>query len=99
MREHRVRRAAGLGACATLAILAVGAPAQARPEPPPPQPSLPTVNMERLLVAAQLDDYRPGNNKTVGAVKSVKRVQRALRRKGYRRVVVDGNFGSTTMRA
>ncbi len=98
MSGHRTRRAAGAGACATLALLAVGAPAQGAPIPDP-QPSLPTVNMGRVLVAAQLDDYRPGNNKTAGAVKSVKRVQRALRKKGYRRVVVDGNFGSTTMRA
>lgn len=60
--------------------------------------SLPDVNMERLLMAAQLDGYRPGNRTTAGAVKSVKRVQRALRNKGYR-VAVDGSFGSQTMRA
>ena len=57
----------------------------------------PAINMERLLIAAQLDAYRPGNRKTRGAVKSVKRVQRQLRRRGIR-VVVDGNFGAQTMR-
>ena len=51
------------------------------------------VNMERLLIAAQLDEYRVGNHTTPGAVKSVKRVQRALRRK-HIRVAVDGNFGA-----
>jgi peptidoglycan hydrolase-like protein with peptidoglycan-binding domain len=54
------------------------------------------VNMERLLIAAELDQYRPGNATTRGAVKSVKRVQRQLRRRGFR-VAVDGNFGAQTV--
>ena len=54
------------------------------------------VNMERLLIAAQLDEYRVGNHTTPGAVKSVKRVQRALLRKRIS-VAVDGNFGAQTM--
>jgi peptidoglycan hydrolase-like protein with peptidoglycan-binding domain len=58
----------------------------------------PNVNMERLLIAAQLDQYRPGNGTTRGAVKSVKRVQRALRRKRIA-VAVDGNFGAQTLSA
>ena len=56
------------------------------------------VNMERLLIAAQLDEYRVGNHTTPGAVKSVKRVQRALRRKNIS-VAVDGNFGGQTLSA
>ena len=56
------------------------------------------VNMERVLVAAQLDQYRPGNATTAGAVKSVKRIQRALQRKGFT-VALDGNFGAQTVRA
>ena len=47
-------------------------------------------------MAAQLDQYRPGNRHTAGAVKSVKRVQRQLRRRGIS-VAVDGNFGAQTM--
>ena len=54
------------------------------------------VNMERLLIAAQLDEYRVGNHTTPGAVKSVKRVQRALLRR-HISVAVDGNFGAQTM--
>jgi hypothetical protein len=54
--------------------------------------------MGRLLVAAQLDEYRPGNATTFHAAKSVKRVQRALRRKKIR-VAVDGNFGAQTLQA
>jgi peptidoglycan hydrolase-like protein with peptidoglycan-binding domain len=56
------------------------------------------INMEKLLMAAQLDQYRPGNRKTAGAVRSVKRVQRQLRRRGFN-VVVDGNFGGQTLNA
>jgi hypothetical protein len=66
--------------------------------PPRPEGSTarPAINMSRLLIAAQLDQYRPGNRHTRGAVKSVKRVQRRLRRKDIR-VAVDGNFGAQTM--
>jgi peptidoglycan hydrolase-like protein with peptidoglycan-binding domain len=54
--------------------------------------------MSKLLIAAQLDQYRPGNRHTAGAVRSVKRVQRQLRRRGIS-VAVDGNFGAQTMNA
>jgi peptidoglycan hydrolase-like protein with peptidoglycan-binding domain len=54
--------------------------------------------MARVLVAAQLDQYRPGNGTTRGAVKSVKRIQRQLRRRGFD-VAVDGNFGGQTVNA
>jgi len=56
------------------------------------------VNMERVLIAAQLDQYRPGNGTTKGAVKSVKRIQRRLRRHNID-VAVDGNFGAQTVAA
>jgi peptidoglycan hydrolase-like protein with peptidoglycan-binding domain len=59
-------------------------------------PSRPAINMSRVLMAAQLDAYRPGNRHTRGAARSVRRVQRQLRRRGIR-VVVDGNFGAQTM--
>ena len=92
------RLAAALIACAAIATMAFAQTAQAAL---PPEfgsaAATPKVNMERLLIAAQLDQYRPGNRKTRGAVKSVKRVQRALRRRGIR-VVVDGNFGAQTTR-
>jgi len=93
------RIAGGLGALAALAVLvAFGVSAQAAHPPEGGGGAQKWVNMERLLRAAQLDDYRKANHTTPGAVKSVKRVQRALRAKGYR-VAVDGNFGSQTMRA
>jgi peptidoglycan hydrolase-like protein with peptidoglycan-binding domain len=84
---------AGLAIASTLPA-AVAAAVPPRPEPSAPRPA---INMSRLLVAAQLDQYRPGNGKTRGAVKSVKRVQRQLRRRGIR-VAVDGNYGAQTMR-
>lgn len=83
-----LRRAAALIAGATIASALMAQSATAKP----------VINMERLLIAAQLDQYRPGNGKTAGAVKSVKRVQRQLRRRGFD-VAVDGNFGGQTMNA
>lgn len=83
-----LRRAAALIAGATIASALMAQSATAKP----------VINMERLLIAAQLDQYRPGNGKTAGAVKSVKRVQRQLRRRGFN-VAVDGNFGGQTMNA
>jgi peptidoglycan hydrolase-like protein with peptidoglycan-binding domain len=56
------------------------------------------VNMERVLIAAQLDQYRPNNGTTKGAVKSVRRVQRSLQRHGIS-VATDGNFGAQTVAA
>jgi hypothetical protein len=82
---------------ATITITAFASPAAQANHPAGESAARrPAVNMSRLLIAAQLDAYRPGNRHTAGAVKSVKRVQRALRRKGIR-VAVDGNFGSQTM--
>jgi len=84
--------AGALSSFAVVAVIAIALPAHAA-RPVEGGSSPPDVNMERLLMAAQLDGYRPGNRTTAGAVKSVKRVQRALR------VAVDGNFGSQTMLA
>jgi peptidoglycan hydrolase-like protein with peptidoglycan-binding domain len=70
--------------------------AAAVPPPEGTQTAKPVINMEKLLIAAQLDQYRPNNGKTRGAVKSVKRVQRQLRRRGFN-VAVDGNFGGQTV--
>jgi putative peptidoglycan binding protein len=52
-----------------------------------------TVDMEKLVIAAQLDQYRPNNGVTPGGGDDVRLVQRTLRSKGYG-VAVDGNFGS-----
>lgn len=102
MSKRRTPAIAGaLSALAALVMVgALGASAQASypPEGGGGAQGLPFVNMERLLMAAQLDGYRKGNRTTDGAAKSVKRVQRALRAKGYA-VAVDGNFGGQTMRA
>ncbi len=88
--RQRPRTAAALIACAaTTLMLGVGAGTAT---------AAPQVNMERVLIAAQLDEYRPGNATTKGAVKSVKRIQRALRRHDIA-VAVDGNFGGQTSAA
>lgn len=57
-----------------------------------------TVDMEKLVVAAQLDQYRPDNGTTPGGDDDVKLVQRALDAKGID-VTVDGNFGAQTTAA
>jgi hypothetical protein len=90
------RRTAALIAGAAIASMTMAQSAAAVPPPEAITTAKPVINMERLLAAAQLDQYRPGNRHTAGAVKSVKRVQRQLRRRGIR-VAVDGNFGGQTM--
>ena len=88
------RRSAALfagAAIATTSLFAGGAAAA-----PATAEAKPRINMERVLMAAQLDQYRPGNATTRRAVRSVKRVQRQLRRRGFR-VAVDGNFGAQTV--
>jgi peptidoglycan hydrolase-like protein with peptidoglycan-binding domain len=90
------RRIAALIAGAAIASMTMAQSAAAVPPPEAITTAKPVINMERLLAAAQLDQYRPGNRHTAGAVKSVKRVQRQLRRRGIR-VAVDGNFGGQTM--
>lgn len=92
-----MRLAAALITCASIATTVFAQSAQAsHPASESGAAARTKVNMERLLIAAQLDEYRPGNRTTRGAVKSVKRVQRALRRKNIH-VAVDGNFGAQTM--
>ncbi len=62
--------------------------------------SLPGVDMERLVLAAQLDPARPGNEGTAGSRASVHRVEQALAAKGLlARTYVDGSFGSKTREA
>jgi hypothetical protein len=94
MYKRRLRAAVPIAGVALASLLFV---ASAGAVPPIEEaPSRPAINMERLLMAAQLDQYRPGNRHTRGAVRSVRRVQRQLRRRGIR-VAVDGNFGAQTM--
>lgn len=93
------RRTRPLLAAALIACAAMTSAASAHASRPASERSAAAtkVNMERVLIAAQLDEYRPGNRTTPGAKKSVKRIQRALRRRGIR-VAVDGNFGAQTTR-
>ena len=86
--HSRPRLAAALIASAAIATMGFTGAAQARPK----------VNEARLMIAAQLDQNRPSSGTTAGAVKSVKRVQRALNRKGIS-VTVDGQYGAQTMSA
>ena len=87
MTSHsRTRLAAALIVSAAIATTGFVGAAQARPK----------VNESRLMIAAQLDQYRPSSGTTAGAVKSVKRVQRALNRKSIS-VAVDGQYGGQTV--
>lgn len=62
--------------------------------------TLPGVNHERLLLAAQLDPSKPGRGLTSGAEASVKTVKRALIAKGLLASSdTDGHFGRATMDA
>ena len=79
-----------LCAATAMAIAVAGSAAQAA--------SGATVNQEKLVIAAQLDQYRPDNGTTPGGDDDVRAVQRALRGKGYG-VAVDGNFGAQTTSA
>ncbi len=92
------RLAAG---CAIAAAAAVAGPASARiPVGDGGGSSLPTVNMEAVLKAAQIDPGRPGTGTTAGSKPSVLRVERALAKKGYlAKGLVDGSYGSSTIAA
>src|SRR5262245_53086720 len=92
------RRTAALIAGAAIASMTMAQSAAAVPPPEATTTAKPVINMERVLLAAQLDQYRPGNRHTAGAVKSVRRVQKQLRRRGFN-VAVDGNFGGQTVNA
>jgi hypothetical protein len=96
MRSTMRRAAAAIAGAAIASTLFAQGAAAVPPRDETSTARKPAINMTRLLIAAQLDQYRPGNRTTRGAVKSVKRVQRQLRRRGIR-VVVDGNFGAQTM--
>ena len=63
------RRTAVLIAGAAIASMTMAQSAAAVPPPEATTTAKPAINMERLLVAAQLDQYRPGNRRTAGAVK------------------------------
>jgi peptidoglycan hydrolase-like protein with peptidoglycan-binding domain len=90
------RLVAALIAGAAIASSLMAQSAAAEPPPEATQTAKPTINMERVLIAAQLDQYRASNGHTAGALRSVKRVQRQLRRRGID-VAVDGNFGAQTV--
>jgi peptidoglycan hydrolase-like protein with peptidoglycan-binding domain len=82
-RPGRRRRATAVFAATVAAATLAGAQAA----------SAATVDMEKLVIAAQLDQYRPNNGTTPGGGDDVKLVQRTLRSKGYD-VAVDGSFGA-----
>ena len=62
--------------------------------------ALPAVNMEKVVLAAQLDPHRPGDGGTTGALDSVHTVELALQAKGLlASTYVDQSFGSKTIAA
>jgi peptidoglycan hydrolase-like protein with peptidoglycan-binding domain len=92
----RTARLAGIGVLAA-ASAALALPAGAIPIP---EPSLPNVDMEKVVLAAQLDPHRPGEGLTAGAESSVRLVEDALADKGLlARSLVDGHFGTSTQTA
>lgn len=102
-RMHPSARRRAIGAACALAALGAGVPGASAviPEGDGGGTSrLPVVNMERALLAAQVDPGRPGTGITRGARRSVVRIERALHRRGLlARRYVDGHFGSSTVSA
>ena len=84
--SHRLRMTAAVLATAVATLAGAQAASAA------------TVDMGQVVIAAQLDQYRPDNATTPGTADDVKRIQRKLRAKGYA-VTVDGNFGAETVAA
>ncbi|MEV5570593.1 peptidoglycan-binding protein [Spirillospora sp. NPDC052269] len=83
---------------ATAVLLASATEASAAPAPP--SKALPSVNMEAVVKAAQIDPRRPDNTLTPGAKASVLLVERALSdRHLLDKKWVDGYFGTTTIAA
>lgn len=59
-----------------------------------------SVDMELVLLAAQLDPVKSGTGLTPGAAESVRAVERALVAEGYlKESLVDGHFGTATREA
>ena len=91
--HQRVTRRIAAVAISAAAVLTAGliAPAQA---------ALPSVDMEAVAKAAQIDPRRPGTGLTPGAKDSVLAVERALDAKNLLSpTYVDGHFGSRTVEA
>lgn len=66
----------------------------------PAQAALPSVNMEAVVMAAQIDPRRTGTGTTPGAKDSVLAVERALDAKNFLGAsYVDGHFGTKTVEA
>lgn len=58
------------------------------------------VNMEKVVLAAQLDPAKDGNGTTKGAEASVKTVEKALNKAGFLdKKYVDGHYGRSTVNA
>ncbi|WP_253776641.1 peptidoglycan-binding domain-containing protein [Goodfellowiella coeruleoviolacea] len=91
-------RAAALTAVGAAASLAVAQPALASQDTS--TLDLPTVNMEAVLKAAQIDPRRPDTALTPGSKESVLLVEQALADRGLLAAqYVDGHFGTSTITA
>lgn len=94
-RNHRTPIAAAAGAAAA-ALLGAGLAANASA----PAAAATTVDMEKVVLAAQLDPAKSGTEPTAGAADSVKAVEQALSDAGHLDAkYVDGHYGSTTVDA
>ncbi|ALG10050.1 hypothetical protein [Kibdelosporangium phytohabitans] len=86
----RIKWAATIAATAAAAAIATAAPAHA----------LATVDMEKVLLAAQIDPRRADSAITPGAKDHVLAVEQALQAKGFLAAqYVDGHFGTSTTTA
>ena len=91
--HQRVTRRIATVAVSAAAVLTVGLTA-------PAQAALPSVTMEAVVKAAQIDPRRAGTGLTPGAKESVLAVERALDAKNLLSPsYVDGHFGSKTVEA
>ncbi|MFI9387460.1 peptidoglycan-binding protein [Kutzneria sp. NPDC052558] len=93
-------RSAVLATVAVLGCLALSTPASAVTARPAAATALPVVDMEAVVLAAQIDPRRADNTHTPGATDSVLAVERALQARNLLDAKwVDGYFGTTTVAA
>ncbi len=100
MKQRAFLRLAGILVGAVIAMAAMAVPGYAQ-LPVPEGSAPPSVNMELVLRAAQLDPHRAAGQGTLHATASVKRVQRQLYRQHLlpSKAYIDGVFGTSTKSA
>jgi peptidoglycan hydrolase-like protein with peptidoglycan-binding domain len=90
----------GITAAAAVASVLVGVPASAAQAPATAGDAAEAVDMEAVLLAAQIDPQRPDQSPTPGSSADVQVVERALEAEGLlEQGLVDGHYGTATVSA